>query len=176
MVIWDRKTLSPQLTIESEVLVPYMACQEAWMDQELFDRWFSNHFLRYAPSVRPLLLLLDGHSSYCPDTIRLAAQHQVISHICFATPHYTSNDLTATWQGVLWATKAAWRKVWHQYLTKNLWQCDDQIYVVLMLSGHQEAWMQSMTGCHPFSNRFSNNVISSSVNLVARLSIGSHST
>ena len=36
----------------------------AWMDGELFHEWFQLHFLQYAPTVRPLLLLLDGHSSH----------------------------------------------------------------------------------------------------------------
>ena len=65
------------------------------MDQELFDKWISNDFLRHAPSASPILLLLDGHSSdYCPDAIRLAAQEQVI---LFALPPNTTYvPITAT--------------------------------------------------------------------------------
>ena len=49
------------------------------MDQELFDMWFHLHFLQYVPPARPLLLLMDGHSShYSPATIRAAAQERVI--------------------------------------------------------------------------------------------------
>ena len=75
MVVWNRKTLAPELT-EGEVPgTIYGLSSNGWM----FDKWFSNHFLRYAPCVRSILLLLDGHSShYCPDTIRLAAQEKVI--------------------------------------------------------------------------------------------------
>ena len=34
------------------------------MDGKIFHEWFEHHFLEYAPSGRPLLLLLDGHSSH----------------------------------------------------------------------------------------------------------------
>ena len=79
MVIWDRKTLAPELTQGEVPGTIYGLSGSGWMDMELFDTWFSNHFLRYAPSVRPILLLLDGHSShYCPETIRRAAQEKVI--------------------------------------------------------------------------------------------------
>ena len=41
--------------------------------------WFEGHFLQYAPPVYPLILLMDGHSAhFCPDTIRIAAEQQVV--------------------------------------------------------------------------------------------------
>ncbi len=79
MVIWDRKTLAPELTIGELPGTIYGLSGNGWMDQELFKVWFCNHFLQYSPSARPILLLLEGHSShYCPDTVRLAAREQVI--------------------------------------------------------------------------------------------------
>ena len=36
---------------------------KGWMDQDLFDQWFSHHFVCYASGERSLLLILDGHSS-----------------------------------------------------------------------------------------------------------------
>jgi len=54
-----------------------------WMDQELFAKWFSNHFLYYAISARPLLLMLDGHSSHCTlDLVKVAAEKNVIIFAC----------------------------------------------------------------------------------------------
>ena len=70
MVIWDRKILSPDLTMGEVSGTIYGLSKNGWMDKELFSTWFSNHFVHYAPATRPLLLLIDGHSShYCPDTI-----------------------------------------------------------------------------------------------------------
>ena len=99
MVIWDRKTLSPALTAGEVPGTIYGLSPKGWMDQELFDLWFNKHFLRYVPSSRPLLLIMDGHSShYCPQTIKSAAEKGVI---LFTLPpkHYTHH--TAPGQGLL---------------------------------------------------------------------------
>ena len=46
MVVWNRKTLAPELT-EGEVPgTTYGLSSNGWMDQELFDKWFCNYFLR----------------------------------------------------------------------------------------------------------------------------------
>ena len=61
-----------------------MAChqKEGWIDRDLFHQWFAFHFLRYAPQERPLLLLLDGHSShFCPETVHLADEHDIVVFI-----------------------------------------------------------------------------------------------
>ena len=61
MVVWDRKTLTPKLA-EGEVPgTIYGLSPKGWMDQELFDLWFTRHFLQFIPRVRPVLLIMDGH-------------------------------------------------------------------------------------------------------------------
>ena len=77
MVILDRKTLPPCFTIGEVPGTIYGLSKNGWIDQELFEGWFTNHFLKHAPLARPLLLLLDGHSShYCPDAVRLAIKRR----------------------------------------------------------------------------------------------------
>ena len=64
MVIFAGKNFNHDL---SEGEVPgtlYGMSDSGWMDKELFAYWFSSHFLKHAVSARPLLLLLDGHSSH----------------------------------------------------------------------------------------------------------------
>ena len=57
------------------------------MDTELFRGWLTDHFLEHAVDVRPLLVLLDGHSShYQPDLIRFARDHDII---LFCLPQIT---------------------------------------------------------------------------------------
>jgi len=75
MVVFKRKGLMEDL-IDGEVPgTIYGMSKSGWMDGELFSLRFLCHFLKYAPSDRPLLLLLDGHSSYYnPQVIREAAQ------------------------------------------------------------------------------------------------------
>ena len=78
MVIGDHKTLSPELA-DGEVPGTLDGLStKVWIDLELFNDWFVHHFLVYAPSTRPLIHFLEGHSShYCPDTIKGAAQERL---------------------------------------------------------------------------------------------------
>ena len=89
MVIWDRKTLKWEWTIGEVPGTLNGLSPKGWMDMDLFEKWFNGHFLRYAPSVRPLLLLLDGHSShFSPVAVKMAAEEQVIM---FALPPNTTH-------------------------------------------------------------------------------------
>ena len=63
---------------------------DGWMDQELFTEWFLHHFLEHAVSSRPLMLLLDGHSShFTVEVVKLAAAHDVV---IFCLPPRTTAD------------------------------------------------------------------------------------
>lgn len=42
----------------------YAATKSGWMTEVAFCSWFENHFLKYAPKERPLLLIFDGHASH----------------------------------------------------------------------------------------------------------------
>ena len=67
----------------------YGMSSSGWMD-ELFADWFLHHFLKHAVSVRPLMLLLDDHSShYTLELVKLAAEHDVI---LFCLPPHTTAD------------------------------------------------------------------------------------
>ena len=117
MVIWDHQSLSPELTIGEVPGTIYGLSKKGWIDYELFDVRFNNHFLRHVPTVRPILLMLDGHSShYCPDTIRLAAKHQVI---LFALPPNTTHTSQPLDKGCFSSLKESWKQVCHDFLTSN---------------------------------------------------------
>ena len=140
MVIWDRKTLAPELTIGEVPGTIYGLSGNGWMDMELFHIWFSNHFLRYAPSVRPLLLLLDGHSShYCPETIRLAAHERVV---LFALPPNTTHMCQPLDRGCFGPLKMAWREEGHRYMTDNPGKVVTKFQFSAIFS---RAWTRSMT-------------------------------
>ncbi len=80
MVIYARANLSQQLTKGEVPGTMYgLSPSSGWIDSELFAERFKRHFLLYAPSGRPLLLLIDGHSSHhSPQFIRCAAEQGVI--------------------------------------------------------------------------------------------------
>ena len=59
-VIFDRKSSKPELTVGEVAGTVYGLPSKGWNDGELFELWFTHHFLAYAPPVRPLLFLMDG--------------------------------------------------------------------------------------------------------------------
>ena len=140
MVILDRKTLPPRFTDGEIPGTGYGLSAKGWIDQELFDGWFTDHFLKYAPMVRPLLLLLDGHSShYCPDTIRLAAKEKVI---IFALPPNTTHITQPLDKGCFGPLKTCWKEECHNYMTANPGKVINRYVFSNLLS---KAWVNAMT-------------------------------
>ena len=83
MVVFDRMKLRPEHTEGQVEGTTYGLSKSGWIDTELFEIWFKNHFLAYAPALCPLLLLLDGHSChYQPSFIHSAAEEEVIVVEC----------------------------------------------------------------------------------------------
>jgi len=110
------------------------------MDSELFDVWFNNHFLRYAPLARPILLLMDGHSShYCPDVIRMASKHNVV---LFTLPPHTTHMHQPLDRGCFGPLKTKWREVCYKYITDNPGKVVTRYSFSRLF---HEAWVKAMT-------------------------------
>ena len=117
MVIFDRKHLQLEMTRGEVPGTFYGLSDSGWMNAELFHEWFLSHFLVHAPSCRPLLLLLDGHSShYNLSTIRMAADEGVI---LFCLPPHTTHLLQPLDNGTFSSLKENWMQSCHQFYTKN---------------------------------------------------------
>ena len=140
MVIFNRKNLTPELTKGEVEGTIYGLSSSGWIDSELFSDWFLNHFLEYAPKSRPLLLLLDGHSShYCPEFIRQACDNGVV--IFCLPPHSThvSQPLDASCFHVF---KSYWDEACDHYMSKN----PGKIVTVYTFSQlFATAWYKAMT-------------------------------
>ena len=65
-----------------------------WMDSVLFEEWFTSHFLVHAPSIRPLLLLLDGHASHYNSETGCRGGHYTFLP---AASHHTSPAAIRQW-------------------------------------------------------------------------------
>ena len=88
--------------------------KNGWMDLKLFRDWFVSHFLTYAPTERPLLLLMDGCSShFCPEMVKIAAMQQVV---LFVLPPHTTQVSQPLDKVVFSALKTSWRIVCHSFL------------------------------------------------------------
>ena len=118
----------------------YGLSHTSWMDTELFEEWFKNHFLVHAPSVRPLLLLLDGHSShYSPSLLRMAADKGVVL-FCLA-PH-TTHILQPLDSGTFSRLKNHWRRECQWFYNQNpgkVLNCRNFMGVV------HKAWVHGMS-------------------------------
>ena len=118
LVIYARANLTKAL-YQGEIpgTIYALSPGSGWMDGSTFYEWFEHHFLEYAPSGRPLLLLLDGHSShYNPEFIRFAAQKGVI---VFALPPNTTH-LSQPLDGVCFkALKQCWDEQCNLFMSDN---------------------------------------------------------
>ena len=133
MVVLEGKHLQHSLTVGEVPGTMY------GMDSELFQTWFFNHFLELAPKRRPLLLLLDGHSSHFnPDMIKIAAKESID---IFCLPH--STHVSQPQDKICFSPlKQYWRQQCTQYLLKNPHRrltkyCFSELFC--------KAWFQAMT-------------------------------
>ena len=140
MVIFDRKHLQVEMTVGEVPGTFYRLSDSGWMDSVLFEEWFTNHFLVHAPSIRPLLLLLDGHSShYNPTLLKLAAEEGVI---IFCLPPHTTHLLQPLDNGAFASLKDHWRSECHRFCAQNPGKVLNRRSFMQVF---QKAWVQGMT-------------------------------
>ncbi len=102
MVIFQGKRLNPEWTKGEVPCTLYGLSDKGGTDIELFSYWMKKLFSPNIPPARPVLLLLDGHSShYEPGTIRFAEEEGIIM-LCLP-PHtaHVSQPLDLTFFGLL---------------------------------------------------------------------------
>ncbi|CAF0923615.1 unnamed protein product [Didymodactylos carnosus] len=58
----------------------YNTSKNGWMEENIFFQWFKNMFIPLtATTPKPILLLLDGHTSHqSVRTVELAIEHNII--------------------------------------------------------------------------------------------------
>ena len=110
------------------------------MNQSLFKQWFETHFLRYIPTSRPVLLLMDGHSShYCPEMVRMAVKQKII--LCTLPPH-TTHLTRPLDKGCFAPLKVAWCQACQKFCADNPGRVVTIYDFSAILS---EAWGMSMS-------------------------------
>ena len=101
---------------------------------------FPNHFLRHIPAVRPVLLLLDGHSShYNLTTLKMAAKEKVI---IFCLPPHTTHLAQPLDVSCFSSLKAAWHEECHMYSIHNPGKKITRFQFSVLFSN---AWFKAMT-------------------------------
>ncbi|XP_065894490.1 mucin-3B-like isoform X1 [Dysidea avara] len=140
MVVFSGKHFNSALAKGEVPATLYGMSPSGWMDQELFREWFSEHFLKHAVSSRPLLLLLDGHSShYTLDLVKTAAEEDVI---IFCLPPHTTADSQPLDTSCFKPLKTHWVDVCRRYLFANPSRVITKFHFSSLFS---EAWSKSMT-------------------------------
>ena len=78
IVIRDRKHPASELAVGEIPDTIYGLPAIEWIDHKL-DILFNNHSLQCELSAKPLLLIMNRHSShYCPDSIKQAAEQHIL--------------------------------------------------------------------------------------------------
>jgi len=94
-IIFDAKNLNMEWTRGEVPGTTYGLRDSGWIDTELFKQWFFQHFLCHAGSSRPILLLLDGHSSHFNLDVVLPWQEKMmlLFTLWYPTPHMRCSHL-----------------------------------------------------------------------------------
>ena len=117
LIIFDAKNIRQAWTRNEVPGSKYGASDNGWINTDLFESWFYELFLPNPIKDRPLLLLLDGHSThYQPDIINVAKEHDVIV-LCL--PPHTSHSTQPLDCGVFSPLKAQWKTACHDFFQKN---------------------------------------------------------
>ena len=116
MIVFDAKNLKRAWTNSEVPGSKYGVSEKGWINTDLFEGWLVEQFIVNAVSGRPLLLLLDGHSThYQPEVVRFARDHEIII-LCL--PPHTTHEVQPLDCGVFKPLKAQWTNVCHQYFQK----------------------------------------------------------
>ena len=139
-VIFDAKQLNLLWTKGEVPGTRYGLSDSGWIDQELFHGWFAEHFLQHAVSPRPLLLLLDGHSSHFePQTIRFAKENNII---VFCLPPHTTHEAQPLDCSLFGPLKVHWTSACHDFHQKNPGKIITKYNFSALFS---QAWFKSIT-------------------------------
>ena len=137
-VIFDCKRLNKQWTYGEVNGTTYGMSAKGWVDSELFHGWLTDHFLQFAVAARPLLLVLDGHSShYQPELVQYAKEKDVI--ILFCLPPHTTHESQPLDISVF---KQNWQNACHKFMQSNPGKVVTKYQFSPLLN---EAWMATMT-------------------------------
>ena len=139
-IIFAAKQINPLWTKNEVSGSSYAVSDKGWVDQELFKFWLKEHFLTNAIAHRPLLLLLDGHSSHFePSTIEFAKEKEVI--ICCLPPH-TTHECQPLDVSLFGSLKTHWREQCHRFYQKNPGRVINKLN---FNSVFRQAWLAAVT-------------------------------
>ena len=120
----------------------YTSSESGWVDHDLFFYFIQKHFLAHAVSYRPLMLLLDDHSTHghCDLTSLKFARDQGI--IIFCLPPHTTHKCQPLDCSLFKPLKENWKQECHKFYSKNPGQVINKLNFNAIF---QKAWLKSVT-------------------------------
>ena len=92
---------------------------KGWMTAELFYQWLSKHFIHHA-TIRPLVLLIDGHTSHIDiSTAKLYRDNQIL---LYCLPPHSSHITQPLDVGFYGPLKTNWKKAVSSFTLANVGQ------------------------------------------------------
>lgn len=89
-----------------------------WINTELFYGWVKNHFAKWIGKERPVVLLLDGHTSHIDvETSKFCKQDNIL---LYCLPPHSSHITQPLDVGFFGPLKASWRRAVDTYRTTNV--------------------------------------------------------
>ena len=144
-VVFDAKNLNMQWCVDEVPGTTYGLSDNGWMDMELFKGWFVKHFLQLVGSARPVLLLMNGHSSHCNlEAVDLAKKNDVI---LFTLVPHTTHEMQPLDTAVYAPLKTHWQDVCHHYLQPHPGTVITKYQFSKLFS---EAWLKTMVPSNGF--------------------------
>ena len=110
-----------------------------WMNAELFNGWLTHHFSKSIPPARPVVLLLDGHSSHINlETSKYARKEGIL---LYCLPPHTSHALQPCDVGFFKPLKSSWNKCVSDYMCQNSGESVTKYTFARVFS---QAWTESL--------------------------------
>ena len=89
-----------------------------WMVTELFYGWLANHFIKHITSERPVLLLVDGHTTHIDiETSKFCMHHGIL---LYCLPPHSSHATQPLDVGFFGALKSNWKKAVNNFQVTHL--------------------------------------------------------
>ena len=132
-VIFNRKSLSHELTRGEIPGMLHGLSDSGWMSRDLFSIGSQNISYYMPHKFAHYFYYWMGHSThYCPDTINMDAQNQVI---IFILPPHTTHVMQLLDRGCFAPLKVSWRQSCHNLLLKTLARQYLSMILLTFLSG-----------------------------------------
>ena len=113
LIIYPGKSVNPSYAVDLPPGSLAYATESGWMNTEAFFFWIKNLFVANLPPIRPVVLLLDGHSSHIDYATGKFCRQNRIELICL--PPHTSHVTQPLDKGIFGPFKHEYRKLCNEF-------------------------------------------------------------